>query len=779
MSRTQAPIKPAIILVISGLGCLATAAQVNFIREFLTIFSGNELCLGIIFACWFIGIVVGAFAGGRLADRVKAKPGWLAGCSALIIVMLPLLINLLRNSRSILNVPVGELPGLGALLVCGLVLITPFGLLIGISFPLVCRLAAEGEEPSAIGRSYVFESVGAIFGGLAVGIFLAGRISTLESTCLTGLPLIIGFVWLGFSGRGLQHKVIGLVSALIGVSLVLLLASGLIGRLDDSATRSRFDDLKTGTTRVAFAETPYHFLDLGKNGDQFTLFYDGKVTTTFPDRYRTRPRSHLVLTQHPDPKRVLLLGSASFEFLPVALAHSIESLDVVELDPEVISLIRPYLDQELNLALDDQRVKLHTTDGRRFLAQTSDSWDLIFSDAPDPLTAGSNRFFTLEFFKLIQSRLTSGGVFATRLSSSATFLGRQTASLVRTLQASLAEVFATVEVLPGGETFFLACDSAETLLADPLALGNRYEARQVVDQYFSRHHFNILLQVEAVEDLKRQLNRRGEKKINSDARPVTYLQSIVRWGHMTDSKVSGLLASSARFPAWSWFVAILVLFGFVFCHMLFGKRAAQATIYQSAWLAIFAVGAAGLALELLLTFSYQSLYGSLYSEMGLIVAAFMTGLVGGGYLINRRLRTHPATLASLGVVLLGLAGLAAGLPGLLSPVIYNSLPLWAGQGLILLLLICVGLSTGIVFPLSSQVAMSSGRSLARVAGNLDALDHLGAAIGAFITGLLLVPVLGRTTTCFLIALGVGLTGLYNLLAGRLVRHRRAPTGRQP
>ncbi len=509
-------------------------------------------------------------------------------------------------------------------------------------------------------------------------------------------------------------------------------------------------------------------LRFGTN-EQFTLFFDGKVTTTFPDRYRTRPRSHLVLTQHPDPKRVLLLGSASFEFIPVALTHSIESLDVVELDPEVINLMRPYLDQELSQALDDQRVKLHTTDGRRFLAQSADSWDLIFSDAPDPLTAGRNRFFTLEFFELVRAHLKNGGVFATRLSSSATFLGRETASLVRTLQASLGEVFANVEVLPGAETFFLACDSGQTLLADPRALGNRYETRQVDDRHFSRHHFDTLFQVEAVYDLAQQLDKRGEQKINSDARPVTYLQSILRWGHMTESEVSGWLASFAQLPAWVWFVVIAALFGFLFCQMLFGKPAAQLTSYRASRLAIFAIGAAGLALELLLSFSYQSQYGSLYGEMGLIVAAFMAGLVGGGYLVNRRLQTHPATLGGLGVVLIGLAGLSAGLPLLMSSAIFNALPIWAGQALILVLLICVGSSTGIVFPLASRVGMASGRSLARVAGNFDAHDHLGAAIGAFATGLLLFPVLGRTTTCLLIAFGVGLTGLYNLLAGLRVK----------
>ena len=38
-----------LFLCIAATGCYATIAQVILIREFLNIFYGNELCLGIIF----------------------------------------------------------------------------------------------------------------------------------------------------------------------------------------------------------------------------------------------------------------------------------------------------------------------------------------------------------------------------------------------------------------------------------------------------------------------------------------------------------------------------------------------------------------------------------------------------------------------------------------------------------------------------------------------------------------------------------------------------------
>lgn len=746
------------LFLAGGLGCFATASQVNLVREFLAVFAGNELCLGVIFACWFLGIVIGAGAGGRLAQRAGDGPSALLICSALIATLLPLLLILLRAWRGILSIPPGELPGLGNLLVSGLVLITPFCLLIGLSFPLMCRFAAQQDEKTIIGRIYVIESAGAVVGGLCIGVLLAGWTVPFESVVITALPLLLGLAWSAFY----RYRILpGSLFAGMGLASLVLLVMGGVAALDESTAGRRFDDLKTGAGRVAWADTPYQHLDLARQGEQVVLFADGKMTAALPDPYRSRPRAHLVLAEHPGPKRMLVLGSASVEFLVAALRHPVERIDLVELDPAVIDLIRPHLDEETTRALENEKVRLHPTDGRRFLTGTGQKWDLIFSDAPDPATAALNRFFTLEFFQLARSRLAPGGVFITRISSSANFLGQETASLIRTVQTTLQEVFGQTKVLPGGETFFLASDAEGILLDDPGRLGDRYEERKVQDPKFSRHHFQVLFQTGLVEDLKAQLEKKGQAQINTDARPVTYLQSVLRWSHMTKDGAAGPLAFFASVPAWIWFLLVVVLSGGVF--LLYRRRDESRRAYLGAVTAIGVVGGAGLALELVLTFSYQSLFGSLYQELGLIVAAFMGGLVLGGVWINRRLEKRPGSSEFLGVVLLVLAVFTAALPWIQLPASLGVLPLWAGQILLLLLVLAAGVGTGVVFPLSAHIAVLSGRPLARAAGTLDAVDHLGAALGAFLTGVILVPVLGRTTTCLLLALACALIGAINLL----------------
>jgi len=55
------------------IGCYATIAQVLLIREFLVVFFGNELCIGIILGTWFFGVAFGAVFGGRIVNRFSKQ----------------------------------------------------------------------------------------------------------------------------------------------------------------------------------------------------------------------------------------------------------------------------------------------------------------------------------------------------------------------------------------------------------------------------------------------------------------------------------------------------------------------------------------------------------------------------------------------------------------------------------------------------------------------------------------------------------------------------------
>ncbi len=757
-------------LALAGLGWLATASQVHLVREFLAQFAGNELSLAVIFACWFTGIVIGATVGGRLAAEPLRAWRRLLAVGLLLPPALFAQVCLIRLWRLVTTIPVGQLPSVGQLLIAGLVIITPLSLLIGMAFPLACRVAAGAhEDPLGVGRAYVLESAGAILGGVAVGILLPGWLPPLASLAVACLLWTVG---LGCAAWPHQRWAIAACFGLTAV-LVVATATGLTTRLDGASTLWRFRSLATGGQRIAWDDTAYQHLDLAERAGQHNLYADCKLTASYPDPYSARPRAHLVLTQHAAPQRVLLLGPGFAGFVQTALTHPIARLDQVSLDPGVDALVAPTLSPAARQTLAAERVRRHITDGRRFLQSGRSRWDLIFADTADPDTANRNRFYTREFYELVRDHLRPGGVFAGRVSSAVGLLSPEAAERMRSLQLTLQAVFDHVVLIPGQETLLFASDQPDQLLTRADQLAERYRLRDVRDPHFSHHRFGLLVQHNLVIDLAQQLADRGRTPINTDERPVTYLHSVLAWSRMTGDPAGQLIEALLQVPPAAWFGLLPLLALPLVLAALLRRRQPARAVRRAATLAIGTIGAVGMALELVLSFAYQSLAGSLYQELGLIVAAFMTGLVLAGSWVQRRLRRAAAGPAGLGWVLLALAAFCALMPWLQSAGWLQALPMWLGQSWLLLLVLASGAATGATFPLAGQIAVRAGEPLGRAAGALDAWDHLGAALGALLAGMLLVPTLGRGWTCLLLAELCTLAALLNLVVSRMV-----PTGRE-
>ena len=756
-------------LLIFGFGCLAIGSQVHFVREFLTLFVGNELSLGSIFAAWFCGIAIGAWLGNKPLRKnpQRACNGLLTSACWMPLTLVGLA-GLLRFWRFFLELGIGQLPSWTDLWICSACIITPFGFFIGLVFPLACQVAQDAatteiDRQQSIGRVYVIEAFGAIVGGVLVSMVLPGLTRSFASLGLISLPLLVGLSWMALP----IAKRPFVISSLMLAVLLFALPTGVIDRLDTLSSQWRFEALGTGTQRIAFRETAYQHLDLSQQDGQYTLFSNGQVAGSFPDPYTAPGRAHLILCQHPDPKHILYLGPTYTGFAQSALRHNPTHIDIVEFDPQIFPLVQPYLPQQERLALQDRRVTIHTTDGRRFLRQNTSSWDIIFSDLPDPTTANLNRFYTIEFFQQAANHLGKKGVFATRLSSNVNLLGKEANRLVSGVYHSLRAQFAFVEIIPGEETFFLASQEAGLLLSQSQALSQRYQQRGLSDPMFNHYQFTQLVQDELVVDLKQQLIPANPDLLNQDQRPITYLHSLMAWSHMTQDAILTPLAFLIELPGWIWFALVAAIFlclaGFFWLTSKTRSPAARSTL-----VAIFLVGALGMAVELMLSFTYQALAGSLYQEIGLIVAIFMCGLTLGGLVVLRRLKNHPAQAQQLVRILLYLAGTSLVLPWLLSFAFLQTAPILLVQIWLLFWVFVFGLGSGAVFPLASVIAQDAGLGFAQTATKLQAWDHLGAAFGSAWAGLILIPVLGNAMSgglfCLACTLTAGLVMVFKHLA---------------
>ena len=118
--------------------------------------------------------------------------------------------------------------------------------------------------------------------------------------------------------------------------------------------------------------------------------------------------------------RVLVLGAGGGAEVLRALHHGAGAVDAVELNPDVLAVVREVLADAPGAAWEGANVRTHVADARSFAARSSDRWDLIqialvvsFSAAAAGVHAlDESLLYTVEAFETFLDRLAPDGVLA-------------------------------------------------------------------------------------------------------------------------------------------------------------------------------------------------------------------------------------------------------------------------------------------------------------------------------------------------------------------------------
>ena len=118
------------------LGFTALTSQIVLLREFLSVFYGNELVIGIILAIWMVLTGLGARMGRYISKSPKKEStiAWLLIILGLLPVIIVFLLNYLRN---IVFEP-GSLISLQQIIYSAGILLLPFCVLSGYLFTFLC-----------------------------------------------------------------------------------------------------------------------------------------------------------------------------------------------------------------------------------------------------------------------------------------------------------------------------------------------------------------------------------------------------------------------------------------------------------------------------------------------------------------------------------------------------------------------------------------------------------------------------------------------------------------
>jgi spermidine synthase len=735
----------AIPLAFVVMGCTATLGQTLLIRELLTVFYGNELALGAMFSGWLLWVAFGSILLGRLADRVRNRETLFGVSQVLVALIFPLQLVLVRFLRNLWHVWPGEMPSIDQMLVSSLVVFIPGGLVVGLQFALASRLYA-GPDPSgerkasrAIGSVYLLESAGGMLGGLLYGSLLVRLLPSFVT--LTWVILANSFSALLVMGavRGSRLRLVS-PAILVGVA-ALLLVSPVPGRLEEQTLRLQW----AGSRLLEAKPTLYGTLVVAEQGGMRSLYDNGILAASLPDRLAAEEWVHLAFLQHPDPRRILMLGGGVGGSVSEALKYPVESVQYVELNPEVSSLASKYLPQADVRALQDPRVRTRHADGRQLLRMGEiQDVDVVLIALPDPYTAQINRYYTVDFFRRLNEVLTPDGVVALKITSGENYLSPRLAQFNASVLASVKSVFPHIVLVPGDRLFILASPSGDYLTDDSQTLARRLTERGIRTGYVDQYSLSARLYPERISFVSEALEHARGVRLNRDFRPISSYYDFVLWSSQFGSGLQQMLAALEQATVGRVLAALgaVVLLLAVFRFAIRRLRVP---------LVVGLLGFSGIVCELLLVFGFQILYGYVYHLIGVVVASFMLGLVAGTAFMNRLLSDLRRGARLLAGVCVAMGGYAVLIPALLTAMESGATPGWLVVSAVLLATLGGGFLVGFAFPLANSLQLGSSAQAGQTAGLLYGADLLGACAGSLLFSIYFLPLLGVWETSFVVA----------------------------
>lgn len=732
--------RSAMSVALAAVGFTSTVAQVLLMREFVATFYGNELLFGLVLMAWLAWVAVGSWGLGRLAERWQLGSGTLGAGLVLAAALLPAQMALVRGARTLLGVTPGAFVGFGPMVAAVILIPAPLCLVGGFLFTLGAQLTVE--QGGTAGQAYVWESAGAVIGGTLFSFALIHWLNPFQTALLVSAVDLTIALFAHLSTGDVIHRPLASLSrpffltfvsllCILGVLTVIALPLGRV--LHAAALRWQWSDL------VFAADSPYGRLTVQARDGQRVFSENGllafETQGTFPEEV-----VHFPLLMHPDPQNVLLIGGGVAGDLREILKHPVGSVTYVELDPLLIEAARERLPPEDAAVLDDPRVALALTDGRLYVKDADRAFDVVILDVPEPSTGALNRFYTREFFAEVRAILEPGGVFSLGLPSAENYwspeLARRNGSVCHTLRT----VFLEVVVLPGEHNFFLA--SQAPLETDPAVLARRLTERGVETRRVTPDYIGYIFTTDRFDQVRAELEATTGVQLNRDLTPICYYYDLALWLSRFYPRLRAAFESATLLNLW-WVAAPLAL-----GVLLVRWRRSAAVPF-----AVAGIGLAEMTLEVVILFAFQVLHGTVYAKVSLIVTAFMAGLALGGSAGNQLLIRDWDDRR----ILVAVQGTVAVYSGLFPLIL--SLPIPAPALVFPLLALVAGGLTGMAFPLAVPLVQANG---GRAAGLLYGADLVGGCVGALLSAVLLVPVLGIPRTCAATAL-VGLAGLLALV----------------
>jgi spermidine synthase len=203
---------------------------------------------------------------------------------------------------------------------------------------------------------------------------------------------------------------------------------------------------------VCTAHTPFQHVVIADTYNYGRcLFMDGKIQSAFDDE----SLYHEMLVQpamllHPNPRTVLIVGGGEGATLREVLAHNqVRAVTMVDIDQQAVELCRQFMPSWSRGAYEDPRARIVYTDGRKFIEETDEVYDVVIIDVVDMLAdSPAFRLYTRQFYQHLRKRLRPEAIVMVQGLEFSFANFKQHAALARTLRTLFPEVHSARIAVP-------------------------------------------------------------------------------------------------------------------------------------------------------------------------------------------------------------------------------------------------------------------------------------------------------------------------------------------
>jgi spermidine synthase len=424
--RLDASYRPPwrLLLISFGTGCIFLALEVIWFRFLRLYVASSPTAFAIMLAVVLAGIGAGAILGGAI-HRSPARPNHLLPAlllSAAILVLLSYVFfpgELFPALTGVFDLHWWQI----ALL--SVALIFPVALLSGLLFPFIAEevQASVQDRMNSTGITTLFNTTGAAIGPLVASFVLLPALGYQWSLVLCAVGYALLSILVTKRPIHLLRRPVTIIVIGLWAAVILILVAFPYRRAEAHFAHARrlyeLDQqghvLAPAVKKIEGTSDTWQLLRRDLFGEPYyyrllTNAFSMSATSPRNQRYM-RLFAYLPLAFCSEARNALLLCyGCGVTADALTRKSSLERIDAVDISKEVFTLADFYSGINYSNPLRDPRVHAIVQDGRFFLEASPQQYDIISGEPPPPKVSGAVSLYTQEFFSLMRSRLTEGGI---------------------------------------------------------------------------------------------------------------------------------------------------------------------------------------------------------------------------------------------------------------------------------------------------------------------------------------------------------------------------------